>query len=198
MLQSNGILQRTVRDFNPDHITLRCETNDLSSKRTASQIAGSIIELAFSWKSQNNKISISLIVPRNDSLRNKASEVSSRLIHMCTKRNIPYIDHANSIQPENYLNESKLYFNRYGTIVFANSISKFLFEHCWWYHDRNNIGHLLQENFNEESKSCSQLLNKENHTSLTLFRMGLFGAAHEWGEGAKMAPSLKFARHTLQ
>ena len=30
---------------------------------------------------------------------------------------------------------------------------------------------------------------------LTLFRMGLFGAAHEWGE-AKKAPSLKYVTYT--
>ena len=116
----------TVRDFNPDHIILHCETNDLNSERTANEIAKSIIELAPSLKSKDNKISISLIVPRNDNRNNKSSEVNCRLLHMCAERNIPYIDHTNSIQPENHLNESKLHFNRYGTIAFANSISKFL------------------------------------------------------------------------
>ena len=116
----------TIRDFNPDHIILHCGTDDLNSERTASQIARSIIELALSLKSKDNKTSISLIVPRNDNLNSKASEVNCRLVHMCAERNIPYIDHTNSIQPENHLNESKLHFNRYGTIAFANSISKFL------------------------------------------------------------------------
>ena len=103
-----------VRDFNLSHIVLHCGSNDLSSERTASQIAKSIIELALSFKSQDNKISISLIVPRNDNLNNKASEVNSRLTHTCAERNIPYIDHTNSIQPENHLNESKLLFNSMG------------------------------------------------------------------------------------
>ena len=98
--------------------------NLLSSERTASQIARSIIELALTLKSEDNKISISLIVPRSDNLNNKANEVNSHLIHMRAERNIPYIDHTNSVQPENYLNESKLHFNRYGTMAFANSISK--------------------------------------------------------------------------
>ena len=91
----------TVKDFNLDHIILHCGTNDLSSERTASQIARSIIELALSLKSQDNKISISLIVPRNDNLSNKASQVNSHLVYMCAERNIPYITHTNSIQPEN-------------------------------------------------------------------------------------------------
>ena len=82
---------------------------------------------------------------------------------MCAERNIPYIDHANSIQPENHLNESKLHFNRYGTIAFADSISKFLLEHYWWCHDSSNFDHLFQENFDKESKTFSQPLHKENH-----------------------------------
>ena len=119
----------SVRDVDPDHIILHSGTNDLSSERTASQIARSIIELALTLKSEYNKISISFIVPRNDNLNNKANEVKSRLIHIYAEQNIPYIDHTNSIQPENYLNESKLHFNRYGAIAFANSMSKFLSEY---------------------------------------------------------------------
>ena len=115
----------TVRDFNPYHMILHCGTNDLNSERTASHIGRSIIELALSLKSKDNKISISLIVPRNDNLNNKASEVNCRLVHMCAERNIPYIDHTNSIQPENHLNESKLHFIWYGITAFTNSISKF-------------------------------------------------------------------------
>ena len=145
-------LKPTVRGFNPDHIILHYRTNDLISKRTATQIVRSIIELALSLKYQDNNVSISLIVPRNANLNNKASEV-----------NIPYIDRTNSIQPENLLNESKSRFNRYETIVFPNSIYKFLSEYYWRYHDSSNIDHLHQESFNKESKSCLQLLDKENH-----------------------------------
>ena len=106
-------VKSSVRDFNPDHIILHCGTNDLRSERTASQIARLIMELALTLKYENNKISMSLIVPRNDNINNKANEVNSRLIHMCAERNISYIDHTNSIQAKNHLNESKLHFNRY-------------------------------------------------------------------------------------
>ena len=78
----------TVQGLKPDHIILHCKTNDLSSERTASQITGSITELSLSLKSQDNKISISFIVPMNDSLNNKANKVNSCLIHMCAERNI--------------------------------------------------------------------------------------------------------------
>ena len=46
-------------------------------------------------------------------------------------------------------------------------MSKFLSEYYWWYHDISNIDHLPQENFNKESKSCSQLSDKENHTRVS-------------------------------
>ena len=116
----------TVRDFNQDHIT-RFSFNQPNRKRWGAKlVARSIIELARSLKSKDNKISVSLIVPRNDNLNNKASEVNWCLVHMSTEGSIPYIDHTNYIQRENHLNESKLHFNRYGTIAFANSISKFL------------------------------------------------------------------------
>ena len=109
----------TVRDFNQDHIILHCRTNDLNSKPTATQIARSITELALLLKSKDNNISISFIVSRNDNLNNKASEVNCRLVYMYAEQNIPYIGNTNSIQSENHLNESKLHFNRYGTIAFV-------------------------------------------------------------------------------
>ena len=75
-------VKTTVINFNPDRIILHCGTNDLNSEQTASQIARSIIELAVSLKYKDNKISISIIVPRNNNLSNKASEVNCRLIHI--------------------------------------------------------------------------------------------------------------------
>ena len=82
---------------------------------------------------------------------------------MCAEQNIPYINHTNSNQPENHLNESKSHFNRYVTMAFANSIFKFLSKYYWWCHDSSNFHHLFQENSDKESKSFSQLSQKENH-----------------------------------
>ena len=110
----------TVRDFDPDHIILHCGTNDLNSDRTSSQIAKEIIDLALSLKSNKNRISISLLTRRSDKLNS--------LINMCSHRNIAFIDHSSSIQ-QNHINESKVHLNRYETIVFANTFSKFLSEY---------------------------------------------------------------------
>ena len=118
----------TVRDFDPNHIILHCGTNNPNSDRTSSQIAREIIDPALSLKSDKNKIPISLLTPRSDKLNNKAGEVNNRLINMCSHRNIAYIDHSSSIQ-QNHVNESKVHLNRYGTIAFANTFSKFLSEY---------------------------------------------------------------------
>ena len=65
----------TMRDFNPERVILHVGTNDLNSDKTASQIANSIVQLALPLKNDNNKIYVSLIVPRNDNLKNKLNEV---------------------------------------------------------------------------------------------------------------------------
>ena len=155
----------TVRDFDPDHIILHCGTNDLNSDRTSSQITKEIIDLALSLKSEKNRISISLLTPRSDKLNNKASKVNNRLINMCSHRNIAYIDHSSSIQ-QNHINEIKVHLNRYGTIVFANTFSKFLSEY-YWGHDNSNKTHLVQDIYNKELKSYLQESDKENQTSLS-------------------------------
>ena len=71
-------VKSNVQGFNLNHTILNCKTNDLSSERTASQIARSIIELALTLKS--------LFVPRNDNLNNKANGVNSCLIYMCAEQ----------------------------------------------------------------------------------------------------------------
>ena len=110
---------------------------------------------------------ISLIAPKNDNLNNKASEINNRLVHMCAEWNITYIDHTNSVQAINHLNEGNLHFNRYGIITFANSISKFLSEYYWWCHDSSNFDHLFQENLDKETKCFSQLSHKEDHNKVS-------------------------------
>ena len=119
----------TLRECKPDHLILHVGTNDLNSESTSSQIARSIIDLATSLISDNCYVSVSGIVPRNDGLNNKASEVNNKLINMCKTRNIPFIDHV-AIDPTNHLNASKLHLNRAGTSIlakkFLNHICKFI------------------------------------------------------------------------
>ena len=127
---------------------------------TGCSVPREIIDPVPSLRSDENKISISLLLPRSDKLNNKVSEVSNRLINMCFDRNIAYIDHSSSTQ-QNHISESKVHLNRYGTIVFVNTFCK-LSEYYWWGHDNSNKIHLFQDNYNEELKSYLQLLDKEN------------------------------------
>ena len=117
----------TLRDFDPDWIILHVGTNDLNSSNTASQIAKSLIDVANSIKTYKNHIVISLIVPRNDGLNNKANEVNSRLKLMCIDRGFRYIDHHVNIEPQNHLNESKLHLNRSGLKIFEKNFTNFLY-----------------------------------------------------------------------
>ena len=100
-------------------------TNKLKSSETASQISGSVIDLALSLKSETNAVTISLIVPRKDNLNNKAQEVNSRLINMCGERDIAFIDHTDT---ERHLNESKVHLNKSGIIEFAKNVCEFLLQ----------------------------------------------------------------------
>ena len=92
----------------------------------SSEIAKSIIDLATFLKSSTNKIVISLIVPRRDSLNYKASEVNDRLKHMCNSRDIRYIDHTDSIDIEKHLGTSGLHLNKNGSAVLAKNFVNFL------------------------------------------------------------------------
>ena len=71
------MVKPTVREFNLNHIILHVETNEFKSSKTASQISRSVMDLPLSLKLETNTVTISLIVPRKDSLNNKAQKVNS-------------------------------------------------------------------------------------------------------------------------
>ena len=75
-----------LRDINSEHIILHIVTNDLMTKKTASQISRSIIELD-TLKNDTNTVSISATVPRSDEPDNKATEVNNRLV-LCVRKGI--------------------------------------------------------------------------------------------------------------
>ena len=57
--------------------------------------------------------------------------------------------------------------NRYGTVDFANTFSKFLSEYYWWGHGNSNKIHLFQDIYGKESYLQESV--KENHTSVSDF-----------------------------
>ena len=66
------------------------------------------------------------IVPRLDELNNKANQVNHRLVLMCKERNISFLSHDESIDPNKQLNKSKLHLNSNGIKVFGLNFSRFL------------------------------------------------------------------------
>ena len=123
----------TIRAFNPNLIILNVGTNELKSSKKASQMSRSDIDLALPLKSETN--TVTLTVPRKNSLNNKAQEVNSQFINMCGECDITFVDHTDNIDTERHLNESKVYLNKSGTInqscsnknlqtSLANSIAK--------------------------------------------------------------------------
>ena len=115
-------------------------TNELKSSKTTSQISRSVIDLALSLKSETNTLTISLIVPRKDSLNNKAQEVNSRLINMCGEREITFVEHTDTIDIERHLKESKVHLNKSGTIEFTKDVCKFLLQQdCYSADNSGNI-----------------------------------------------------------
>ena len=112
-------------------------TNELKSSKTTIQISRSLIDLALSLKSEKNTVAILLIVPRNGSINNKAQEVNSRLINICSKRDIIFVNYTETIDIKRCLNESKVHLNKPGTIEFAKNHSEFLLQQDWYSADNS-------------------------------------------------------------
>ena len=112
-------------------------TNELGSSKTASQISRSVTDLALPLISEANTVTISRIVPRKDSLNNKAQEVNSRLINICGERNITFVDHTNTTDIERHLNESRVHLNKSRTIDFAKNVCEFLLQQDWYCSDNS-------------------------------------------------------------
>ena len=70
-----------IRDDNPDHVISQM-TNELQREKGSSKSTNSVIELAISFIKDRNLVIVSSIVPRFDTLNNKANEVNNRLVAM--------------------------------------------------------------------------------------------------------------------
>ena len=74
-----------IKEDRPHHIILHVGTNDLVSENNAERIEKSIVDLAKGLVAIDRTISVSSIVPRNDTLNGKAAEVTSYLQRMCSQ-----------------------------------------------------------------------------------------------------------------
>ena len=75
---------------NPETIIIHSETNDLESHSSPEGITRDIINLKTSCKTQTNKVILSDIVPRYDTLNEKTTRVNKCLERKCEARNTFY------------------------------------------------------------------------------------------------------------
>ena len=74
-----------IREDNLDHIILHVETNELSSKNNAEKVGKSIVDPAKSPLSENQKVIISGIIPRNDEWNNKVLNKLTTIRKKCAR-----------------------------------------------------------------------------------------------------------------
>ena len=108
----------------PESIVLHCGTNDLISDKSADEISNEIIELVRNIQTEENKIYVSAIIPRNDDLNDKGSKTNDLLRKKCNEINIGYIPHDN-IDPKKHLNASKIHLNIQGSKILASNFLHF-------------------------------------------------------------------------
>ena len=75
---TNGMTHHVIPtvEKNPESIVLHCGTNDLISDKSADEISNEIIELVRNIQTEENKIYVSAIIPRNDDLNDKGSKTN--------------------------------------------------------------------------------------------------------------------------
>ena len=117
-----------IRENDPDHVILHVGTNELNSELLPERIAKSIVDVAKNIKSEKRSVSISGVVPRNDDLNNKASEVNKELSRMCKKEKLPFLEHSN-INPRAHLNKSRIHLNRNGSEKLGKNFVDFVVNH---------------------------------------------------------------------
>ena len=82
---------------------------------TQKESANQLLTLQKSLLSENWKVTISGIIPRNNQWNNKAEQVNNHLKEMCSSVNMEYIDHFKNFNPRRHLNNSKLHLNEKGS-----------------------------------------------------------------------------------
>ena len=91
------------------HLILDVGTNDLVAENNTERIAKSIDDLAKGLVADDRTISVSGIVPRNNKLNGKVTEVNSYLERICSNVNMHFIDNARVINPKRHLNNGCTY-----------------------------------------------------------------------------------------
>ena len=107
---------------NPNLIAIHVGTNDLRSIKSPTEIAPEIIELGMKLKSEENDITISSIVARNDDklVNEKRQEVNDLVKIKTSELGLGFIDHKD-ITPQLHRNHSGLHLNYDGTFKLGSN-----------------------------------------------------------------------------
>ena len=107
--------------YDPEQILIHIGTNDLRREKEPNEIAEEIIQLALNIKSDENDVSISAILPRNDELNEKGMLVNDVLKVKCSEYNIGFMNNDN-FKANVHLNNSGIHLNFKGNAMLAKNI----------------------------------------------------------------------------
>ena len=107
--------------YDPDAIIIHVGTNDLRTEKEPTQIADEIINLALAVKTDENEVSVSAILPRNDELNTKGKTVNDCLKIKCAKCAIGFMSNNNLI-PNLHLNNSGIHLNFKGITTLVKNL----------------------------------------------------------------------------
>ena len=105
--------KKPTQEKSPAEIIIHVGTNDLSSVKEPKDIANDIMQFAKSVKTEENKVTVSNILPRKNKFNSKAKEVNTHLHDICSSNNLLLITYSN-INPQRHINVKGLYLNSYG------------------------------------------------------------------------------------
>ena len=87
-------------------------------------ICQDIINLTAAIRDKGIKVSVSVIIQRNDHFNNKVLLVNESLKKISESVGIPFVNNGN-IRPDLHSNASKVHLNRKSNNIFINNIRKF-------------------------------------------------------------------------
>ena len=107
--------------YDPEQIIIHIETNDLRREKEPNEIAEEILQLALNIETDENDVSISTILPRNDELNEIGMMVNDVLKLKCSEYNIGFMDN-NNFKANVHLNSSGIHLNFKGNAMLAKNI----------------------------------------------------------------------------
>ena len=108
---------------NPDIVIISAGHNNLADDSLDTMV-GKMESLVKFLQERDIIVIISMLTPRSDEHKNKASDYNKLLLNLCARYLVSYIDNSNVSFSD--LDKFGLHLNRNGTDIVCKNISKFL------------------------------------------------------------------------